>query len=263
MPAVNGIFYPDDKVELAKTISDYINQAPSVIDKKPIILASPHAGFIYSGQTAGVSYRQLKNLPKEHHTIVLVGPSHRIGFEGFAFPFSDSFATPLGIISVNQEKIHYFLSKFTPILPVFKHDMPHKDEHCLETQLPFLQQSLDNFDIIPIVYGKSDYNHLSMIFEHFLSYKNTIVVVSTDLSHYHDYETAKIIDNACNDGVAKLDLEQLSNCEACGITGLKAAVEYAKKHNLHSTVLDYKTSGDTAGDKAKVVGYASYMFYKE
>jgi hypothetical protein len=259
-PAVSGAFYPSDANELGTIVSEDIKRAKN-FGKNPLLLVSPHAGFVYSGQTAGYAYKQLENLPKAHYTVVLVGPSHHVGFEGFAFPFDDKFVTPLGEIAVNQDKIHKFLSKNTTILPVFKHDIPHKDEHCLETQLPFLQKSLESFDIIPIVYGKSDYNQLCFIFEQFLADDNTIVVISSDLSHFHDYDTAKSIDASCNKAVIDLSIDELSNGEACGMIGIEAAIKFANTHGLKSELLDYKNSGDTAGDKSRVVGYASYMFY--
>lgn len=261
IPAVSGAFYPSDADELGKVVGDDINSAKNS-HHQPLLLASPHAGFIYSGETAGWAYKQLENLPKTHYTVLLVGPSHRVGFEGFAFPFHDKFLTPLGEIPVNQEKIHKFLAQNTSTLPVFKHDLPHKDEHCLETQLPFLQKSLESFDIIPIVYGKCDYNDLCFIFEQFLLDGDTIVVISSDLSHFYEYDKARQIDDFCNKGVVELDLDVLSNGEACGMIGLKAAVLFAAKYGLKSELLDYRTSGDTAGDKSRVVGYASYMFYR-
>lgn len=260
--AVAGMFYSDDPVVLSADVNSYLKQAKN-FNKIPQILVSPHAGFIYSGLTAGFSYKQLENIAGEHFTFVLVGPSHRVGFEGFAFPFSDIFRTPLGNVSVNQQKIHTFMSHFSTVLPVFKHDIPHKDEHSLETQLPFLQSVCGSFDIIPIVYGKSDYNHLCAIFEYFLSDTTNKIIISSDLSHYHEYEVALDIDSRCNLGVKKLSLETFEDGEACGKLGIKAAIKYAQLHGLSSVVLDYRTSGDTAGSKEKVVGYASYMFYEE
>ena len=260
--AVSGSFYPSDAKELSHIVIENIDKAESK-NITPTIIVSPHAGFIYSGVTAGTAYKQLQNIKDEHYSILLVGPAHTIGFEGFAFPFSNKFATPLGDIIVNQDKIETFMNQFSNILPVFRHDLPHKNEHCLETQLPFLQKSLKSFDIIPIVYGKSDYNDLSSIFEYFLSLKNIIVVVSSDLSHFHDQNNANKIDHYCNDGITELDINKLSNGEACGMIGLKAAVSCALRTNLEPLLLDYRTSGDTAGDKSRVVGYASYVFYKK
>ena len=262
LPAVSGSFYPSDKSELESLVDGYLRGAKLHGGRAQILIA-PHAGFVYSGTTAASAYKQLESLPKEHYTVVLVGPSHRVGFEGFALPFSDCFDTPLGSVVVNQEKIHHFLRHFANTFPVFKHDQPHKDEHSLETQLPFLQMSLEYFDIVPIVYGKGDYNHLSVIFEYFMLEKNSIIVISSDLSHFYDYDSAMAIDQHCNDGVLQLNLDELEAGEACGKIGIKAAVKYAKEHGLKSVLLDYRTSGDTAGDKARVVGYASYMLYEE
>ena len=260
--AFSGSFYSSDPTELSHVVSEDIDRAES-INIKPTIIVSPHAGFVFSGVTAGVAYKQLKNLEEKHYTIVLVGPSHRIAFDGFAFPLSNKFTTPLGEICVNQDKIETFLNLYGSKLQVFRHDLPHKDEHCLETQLPFLQKSLKKFDIIPIVYGKCDYNDLCSIFEYFLNTRDTIIIVSSDLSHFYDQENANKIDSYCNDGVLNLDIEKLSCGEACGMTGIKASVSYALKEKLSPLLLDYRTSGDTAGNMSRVVGYASYMFYKK
>jgi len=260
-PVVSGQFYSDDSQELASSVARYISGAKNY-GIVPKIIVSPHAGFVYSGPTAGYAYRQLENLEDEEYTVLLVGPSHRVFFEGFSFPQYDSFDTPLGNIAVNQAKIEEFLSTQHGHGEFFRHDKPHSDEHSLETQLPFLQQSLKKFTIIPIVYGKSDYNVLVNVFDYFLADPYTIAVVSTDLSHYHGYEEARMIDKNCNEAVLGLDAKAMQSGEACGMVGVQAAILYAAKNGLSSSVLDYKTSGDTAGDKARVVGYASYMFYK-
>jgi MEMO1 family protein len=260
-PVVSGQFYSQNKEKLSSEVTNYIASAKN-FGFTPKIIVSPHAGFVYSGQTAGYAYRQLENLEDKEYTVLLVGPSHRIYFEGFSFPLYDSFETPLGAVKVNQAKISQFLASQGGQEEFFRHDAPHADEHSLETQLPFLQQSMKKFNIIPIVYGKSDYNVLAKVFDYFLGDAYTIAVVSSDLSHYHGYEEAKLIDDRCNQAVASLEAVLMNSGEACGMIGVQAAIVYAKKHGLQSLVLDYKTSGDTAGDKIKVVGYASYMFYQ-
>jgi MEMO1 family protein len=260
-PVVSGQFYSANKDELSTVVDKYISTSKNFCFV-PKIVVSPHAGFVYSGPTAGYAYRQLENLEDKEYTVLLVGPSHRIYFEGFSFPLYDSFETPLGSIKVNQTKISQFLSSQENQELFFRHDAPHADEHSLETQLPFLQRSMKKFNIIPIVYGKSDYNVLAKVFDYFLADADTIAVVSSDLSHYHGYQEAMQIDKNCNEAVLALDAISIASGEACGMIGVQAAIVYAKKHSLESLVLDYKTSGDTAGDKIKVVGYASYMFYK-
>jgi len=253
--AVAGYFYTDDAGELAETVDEYIADAV-VIGSRPKIIVSPHAGHVYSGECAGYAYAQLKE--QGFKRVLLVGPSHHVGFEGFAFTDADLWKSPLGDIPIDRKAIERFLQG-NPGLG-FIHPEPHKFEHSLEVQLPFLQQVLGEFTLIPIVYGQADFHELKRIYEYFGD-DETIIVVSSDLSHFYTEAEANKLDAHCNLGVENLDQREMQECEACGKTGIMAAIEYAKDHELHSRVLNYMTSAKHSGDYNRVVGYGSYIFY--
>ncbi|RUM58681.1 MAG: AmmeMemoRadiSam system protein B [Persephonella sp.] len=260
-PAVSNLFYPSDKEGLIYMLKNYLDKSP-LYNIKPEALVSPHAGYIYSGEVAAVGYKQLLNLDKsKHYDVLLIGPSHYVPFNGVSFGYYDYWETPLGNVKVNTNRIEDFVNK-NKNLPITFNLIPHIKEHSLEVQVPFLQMVLEDFSIIPVVYGDVDYRLIEHIIDYFKN-NNTIVVISTDLSHYYPDEIAKSIDSYCNLAVKNLDINYLDKCEACGMLGLKAIIDYAKKVGWKSVILDYKTSGDTAGDKSAVVGYGSYAFYKD
>jgi len=253
--AVSGYFYTDDADDLRSMVDGYIRGAVS-IGEKPQIVVSPHAGLVYSGECAGYAYAQIRD--HGFKRVLLVGPSHHVGFEGFAFSNADIWKTPLGDVTIDRESVIEFLKEFKG--NVFEHSVPHEKEHSLEVQLPFLQRALGEFRLIPIVYGKSDFNELKKIFDYFKD-EETVIVVSSDLSHFYEEARANSIDAHCTIGVENLDLKEMEICEACGKTGIMASILYAKEHQLKSKLLNYMTSGKSSGDYSRVVGYGSYIFY--
>ncbi len=260
-PAVSNLFYPGDKEGLIYMLKTFLDKAP-LYNIKPEALVSPHAGYIYSGEVAAVGYKQLLNLDKtKHYDVLLIGPSHYVPFQGLSFGYYEYWETPLGLVKVNTERIKDFIDQ-NKTLPITVNTIPHLKEHSLEVQVPFLQMVLKDFSIIPVVYGEIDYRVVEYMIDYFKD-NNTVVIISTDLSHYYPDDVAKSIDKYCNLAVKYLDISYLNKCEACGMIGLKAIIDYAKKVGWKSVILDYKTSGDTAGDKSAVVGYGSYAFYKE
>jgi hypothetical protein len=259
-PAVANMFYTGDKERLLYTIKNYLNKAP-LYDYVPEGIVVPHAGYMYSGPVAAVSYKQLLNLdPNKHYKILLIGPSHHVYFNGVSYGFYDYWETPLGKVKVNKEMIIKFLKEY-PDFPLTLNTLPHQREHSLEVQVPFLQVVLKDFEILPFVYGDIDSSIVENIIEYFKD-NDTVVVISTDLSHYYPDNIAREIDKYCHLAVLELNENYLKNCEACGKIGLEAMIKYAKRHGLKSKILDYKTSGDTGGDYSSVVGYGSYIFYK-
>ncbi len=259
-PAACGMFYPKESDKLLEFVNYAIGKSAN-FDKKPLILVSPHAGFIYSGYTAGYAFRQLQNLDQDReYKVLLLGPSHRVYLESAALSPNDGFETPLGVVKVDQEESQRLMSRFSYITV---NPAPHKLEHSLETQLPFLQAALKSFSIIPLVYGAIADEKLFETLEEFLIDESRIVVISSDLSHYYHIDEANFIDSHCIKGIERLSFAVMKECEACGKPAILAAIRYAIKHNLKAKTLDYKTSADTAGDKNKVVGYGSFMFYKE
>lgn len=253
--AVSGYFYTDDSNELKETIDTFVAGGVS-FGFKPQIIIAPHAGIVYSGECAGYAYAQIRDY--EFKRVLLVGPSHHIGFEGFAFSNADSWETPLGSVKVDRKSILKFLENFNG--NVFEHPAPHEKEHSLEVQLPFLQRTLKNFEIIPIVYGNSDFYELERIFEYFKN-DETVIVISSDLSHFYDEEKANKLDYRCTVAIENLDIKKMDLCEACGKIGILAAIEYARRHELKARLLNYATSAKASKDYSRVVGYGSYIFY--
>ena len=261
-PAVSNMFYPGDPEELRRMLEYFLEMAP-LYNVKPEAVISPHAGYIYSAPTAAYSYKQFLNLdPNKHYKVLLIGPSHFVPFAGISFGYYDFWETPLGKVPVDKEEIEKFVQKH-PELPITLNTLPHAREHSLEVQVPFLQMVLKDFSIIPVVYGQVPYQVVEKVIEDIKDDRDDVVVViSTDLSHYYPYETARYLDLNCTQAVENLDLSKMEKCEACGKTGMEAIIDYARKAGWKSSVLDYRTSGDTAGDKESVVGYLSAIFYK-
>ena len=261
-PSVSNAFYPGNPYELESMIDYFLEKAP-LYNVKPEAVISPHAGYIYSGLTAGHSYKQFLNLDRnKHYKVLLIGPSHFVPFNGISFGYYDYWETPLGKVPVNKQEIEKFVIN-NQDLPITLNTLPHVREHSLEVQVPFLQKVLDNFSIIPVVYGQVPYQIVEKVIKDIKGNNDdVIVVISTDLSHYYPYDTARHIDANCIKAVEELNLAYLKTCEACGKIGIEALIDFANKVGWKSSVLDYRTSGDTAGDKESVVGYLSAVFYK-
>jgi len=261
-PAVANMFYPANPEKLREIVTYFLNNAP-LYNIKPQAVISPHAGYIYSGQTAAYSYKQFLNLDKtKHYKILLIGPSHFVPFNGISFGYYDYWETPLGAVKVDKEEIEKFIINNRD-LPITLNTIPHQREHSLEVQVPFLQVVLDKFSIIPVVHGQIDFKIVEEVISQIKDKReDVIVVISTDLSHYYPYDVAKQIDKYCLLAVEKEDISLLSKCEACGEIGIAAIIDYASKVGWKSKILDYRTSGDTAGDKDAVVGYLSAVFYR-
>ncbi|MBU0632970.1 AmmeMemoRadiSam system protein B [bacterium] len=256
--SVAGAFYPNDPDEIKR----YFNQFTNLYDKNltlPDIKAKavivPHAGYIYSGFTANVAYRVLKNSGLKK--FVVIGPSHRVSFHGASLCEFETYKTPLGELNSSTELLDDLKQEFN--LSCFA-DAHH--EHSTEVQFPFIKHYLDNVSILEIVYGMADPKQISEIIDYLLSKDDTGIIISTDLSHFYDQKTANQLDNICIDAVKNLDLRGIhEGCEACGIIGVEAMIISAKKAGLHVNILDYRTSADASGDKDRVVGYLSSCFY--
>jgi hypothetical protein len=256
--AVEGSFYPSDREELRNMVRQFFENAKLVDLPNLKAIVSPHAGYIYSGSVAGISFKQLSNLDREKFwKVFIVAPSHFSYFSGVSVGVFDAYQTPMGLVNVSkisskmlsEDNFHFVLDA-------------HVEEHSIEVQLPFLQYSLPHFEIIPIITGEISFSYLGDVLIKYFD-ENSLILVSSDLSHYHSYESAKKIDENCNKAVEDLDLRKLQKCEACGKTGLETLIYIARQENWKSKVLSYMTSGDTAGPKDQVVGYGSYVFYKE
>lgn len=232
----------------------YFNESKTA-EKVPKAIIVPHAGYIYSGPIATTAYARLQNSHDSITRVVLLGPSHRVGFQGLAVCSADTFATPLGNIPVDTESVQSIAQ-----LPYVQYiDQAHLMEHSLEVHLPFLQEVLDSFSLVPIVVGDATAEQVSEILELLWGGPETLIVISSDLSHYHDYATARQMDKATSEHIEALQYEQLDYESACGRVPICGLLALARKKSLHVKTIDLRNSGDTAGDKSRVVGYGAYV----
>lgn len=256
-PAVAGMFYPADKQSLKNDIHQYLNNVSVEQKENPKAIVVPHAGYIYSGPIAASAYKQIIPLKDKINRVVLLGPSHRVAFTGLAVPESDVFNTPLGNIPIDQKSIQ----QLSDLPQVIASDQAHRDEHSLEVQLPFLQEILGEFSLIPLVVGDAERHEVAEVINRLWGDEHTLIVISTDLSHYHEYNEAQQLDRATSDAIENLKPDLIGYEDACGRNGLKGMMTVAEEKNLSVDILDLRNSGDTAGDKNRVVGYGAYVFY--
>ena len=258
-PAVAGYFYPSSADALQREISECfatVARRGSSRMPPPKALIVPHAGYAYSGPVAATAYAALRPLRGTVRRVVLVGPSHRVAFRGLAVPTADAFLTPLGAVDIARDAVNALLA-----LPqVVELDRAHGLEHSIEVQLPFLQTVLEEFEIVPLVVGDATADEVGAVLEALWGGAETLFVISSDLSHYHDYGTAQRIDRATTHAIEHLDLAPIDGEHACGCRPICGLLRVARSHGLHPTTLDLRNSGDTAGDHTRVVGYGAYVF---
>jgi hypothetical protein len=256
LPAVAGLFYPDDPYELRAVVQGYLDAAPPSAAGRPKALIVPHAGYVYSGPVAASAYRGLRGLEPAFERVILAGPSHRIPVPGIAIPEVVAFDTPLGRVPLDQETIGRLLG-----LPhVYASNLPHRMEHSLEVQLPFLQMTLGDFSLVPLAVGDAAPGVVASVLEACWGGPETLVVVSTDLSHYRDYDGARRLDaDTAHSIVARAD--DLHDEQACGCRILNGLMRVARRRDLRVSTLDLRNSGDTSGDTSRVVGYGAFALY--
>jgi hypothetical protein len=257
-PAVAGFFYPEDRAELESAVASYIAAAPAPPGNAPVpkALIVPHAGYVYSGPIAASGYARIAGQRRAIRRVVLLGPSHRAPLYGLAASGEDAFMTPLGVVPLDREAIDEILD--LPQVRIF--EAAHRDEHSLEVQLPFLQYVLEDFSLVPLSVGDAEPEEIGEVIERLWGGPETLFVVSSDLSHYYDYETARRLDAATTRAIEALDAEALDPESACGRVPARGLLTAAKRHGLSVETVDLRSSGDTAGDKGRVVGYGSYVF---
>lgn len=254
--AVAGLFYPAEAERLRQVIAHDLQQAVPAQAITPKALIVPHAGYVYSGPVAASAYRHLEPLRETIKRVVLIGPSHRVPFDGLALSSADWFETPLGLVPVDR----HAEAELMGIDGVQVLEQAHAREHCLEVQLPFLQYLLEDFRIVPIVAGHASPKLVSQVLETLWGGAETLIVISSDLSHYLDYDSARQIDGETSDAIVHLDNSHIDGFHACGCVGINGLLHYARQHDLSGRVLDLRNSGDTAGRKDSVVGYGAYLF---
>lgn len=257
-PAVAGTFYPLDAGELRRTVAGLVEGCPrSATVRQPKALIVPHAGYAYSGPVAGCAYRRLRDAGARIRHVVLLGPTHRVPLRGLAIPSLDGFDTPLGpvpIDGVGRQRLRELgLAGIA--------DAPHAAEHSLEVQVPFLQFVLDDFDLLPIAAGLAPNDLVARALDAVWGGADTLIVVSSDLSHYHTSEEARKLDATTTRAILERRSD-LSDEQACGARGINGLMQVARHRGLTVELLDQRNSGDTAGDRARVVGYGSYALFE-
>lgn len=255
---IAGSWYPGNASELKEMLKEFYSNVNEQSLGYLVGLVEPHAGYIYSGQVAAYGYRQIKN--KNYKKVIILGPSHRHSFYGISIANYTHFETPLGLVKVSEET-----KKLLDESGIFLDEpLAHLQEHSVEIQLPFLQYSLGNdFEIIPLVVGSLTDKDVEEAANILISHMdgNTLIIASSDLSHYHDYNTAVSLDKRCIDSILRLDYQEAKKCEMCGYYPVLILMKIAEKLDLKTKLLRYANSGDVTGDKSGVVGYAAIAFY--
>jgi len=254
-PNVAGSFYPQDENELSKMIDLFLTQVrPISLNPKGII--APHAGFVYSGPIAAVAYSLLKNMKQKPQKIAVFSPSHYYRFSKIATSNQDFFNTPLGNIKLDQS----LLSKVIQQNFASLNEEVFEQEHALEVHLPFLQKVVGSFELLPFIVGPTDPDELKELIS-FLVKEDVFIVISTDLSHFHSYDEANLIDQKTCELIINKDEEKILGDHACGVYPLKGVLKWAKENRLEIKLLDRRNSGDTSKNVDRVVGYASFAIF--
>ncbi|MET0116185.1 MAG: AmmeMemoRadiSam system protein B [Sedimenticola sp.] len=255
-PAVAGLFYPADPQELRQDVHQFLGAATPGRIASPKALVAPHAGYVYSGPIAGSAYAQLSGVRQSVNRVILFAPSHRMAFRGLAYSAADYFETPLGQVKVDREA----LASLDDLSQVNQLEQPFENEHALEVHIPFLQECLDDFTIVPLLVSDATPEQVEEVIERLWGGDETLIVISSDLSHYMDYETAREMDAEATRAIEELEPDRLGYNNACGRTPVSGLLLAARHHHLKATTLDLRNSGDTAGPRNQVVGYGAYAF---
>lgn len=252
-PQVAGLFYPADPTELTNNLSDFLTAAKADLPIPKAIIA-PHAGYLYSGEIAANAYRCL--MGSHYKKVVLLAPAHKLPFHGIASLNASHYHTPLGGIPIAESLVVEATSReFAQSL-----DLAFLNEHALEVQLPFLQTVLGDFELAPFIVGQTNPETICGLLEALSQDDDTLIVISSDLSHFQAYSVAQEIDQETADNIVAGRGEQLTCDDACGFIGIAGLIQYAARHHLQGQCIDLRNSGDTAGEKESVVGYGSFHF---
>lgn len=255
-PAVAGMFYPADPADLRAAVRRYLDEAEGE-GPYPLALIAPHAGYVYSGPVAGSAYALVEPVADRVDRVALLGPCHRVPVRGLASTSASAFTTPLGDVPVDEDAMRRLQE--LPQVSIF--DETHRDEHSLEVHLPFLQEVLGSFRLIPLVVGDATDREVAEVIEELWADPTTLVVVSSDLSHYLDYESARKVDAETSRTIEALDSTGLGPGSACGRIPIRGLLTAARSRGLQVTTLDLRNSGDTAGPRDQVVGYGAFVVH--
>jgi AmmeMemoRadiSam system protein B len=253
--AVAGTFYPGRADALEVAVDQHLAATPvAEPPRRPKALVVPHAGYIYSGPIAASAYAIVASVSPAYERVVLLGPAHYVPLSGLAVSSADAFATPLGLVRVDDELRRIALAQPNVVVD----DHAHAPEHSLEVQLPFIQRVLGDVPVLPIVVGRSVPDDVAAVLDALWGGPESLVLVSTDLSHYLDYASAQVKDRRTADAVLARAPDAIANDDACGSYSLRGLLVAARSHGLAVELLDLRSSGDTAGDRARVVGYGAF-----
>jgi AmmeMemoRadiSam system protein B len=261
VPAVAGLFYSADPHQLGAEVRGFVADGiaragdPSLPHAKALIV--PHAGYVYSGPIAGSGYAAIAGQASGIERVLLLGPPHRIPVRGLATSSAAAFETPLGRVPVDQAAIDRLIAAHPE---VHRFDAAFTGEHCIEVQLPFLQVLLDQFSLIPLLVGRVDAEALAAVLAPFWDADDGLIVVSSDLSHYLDYDSAQALDARTSEAIRTLHPERIAPEQACGRDAIAGLLTLAKARYAEGRILDLRSSGDTAGPRDRVVGYGAYAF---
>lgn len=253
-PAVAGLFYPERAAVLDAQVQGYLDAVgDDGTNRQPRALIVPHAGYPYSGPTAAHAFATLRRWADEFDRVAILAPSHRVALGGIATSSADLFETPLGQVAVDRDAV----SALNNLSNVETLDVAFAQEHALEVQLPFLQKVLGEFLLIPLIVGSARAEDVSRVIEHLYT-ERTLILISSDLSHYEDYETCRRHDQRTTQSIERLDGAAIDSHDACGAYPMRGLLMSARDHHWTVQTLDLRNSGDTAGDRARVVGYGAY-----
>ena len=255
-PAVAGLFYPADEKRLRAGVTEMLNNV-TVEAPAPKALILPHAGYVYSGPVAASGYKQLERLQGQIRKVILLGPSHHVPFNGLATSSCDFFGSPLGQIAVDRAN----LEKIAVFDYISQIDSAHRQEHSLEVHLPFISQVLGEVLLTPLVVGSASVEEVANVLDAVWGGNETLIIISSDLSHYHDYDQAVMLDNKTSRAILDFRYDEITYDMACGRNAVNGLLKTAHARQLHSLLLDVRNSGDTAGTRDRVVGYGAYEFY--
>lgn len=262
-PAVAGTFYPADPNELAQLVDgfvrDGIRRRPPFDPAALSAIVAPHAGYRFSGSVAGSAYALVLHAAARIRRVVLLSPSHRVSFHGLAVSGADAYATPLGLVPLDTDGRDHLLK-----LPFVRHlEEAHAEEHGIEVHLPFLQRVAPGCRVLPLVVGRADPTEIASALELLDCGDDTLIVISSDLSHYLGDAEARALDRETSEAIELLTPAKIPHNGACGALPLSGLLLYARKHGLTASTLHLANSGDVGGSKERVVGYGTYMFLRE
>ncbi len=252
--AVAGQFYPARAGELRATVEVMVDATPAAEGPPPKALIVPHAGYIFSGPVAAAAYGRLRPYRDRYRRVILLGPCHRVAIRGLALSGADVFRTPLGDVPLDKLALAGLDIGGVDVV-----DMTHQFEHCIEVHLPFLQCILGQFSLVPIVVGDAPDELVARVLDSLWGGPETLIVISSDLSHYLSYDKARTRDATTCAAIEHFDRRRIDHDAACGATPIRGLLKTAKRRRMHITTLDLRNSGDTSSDKNSVVGYGSWV----